>query len=95
MLQSVLTLIDVQVAFWRFDDKGLVSKYHAWIPNLEAWTMAATGIDYSNLVIQKAAPLALCPVIQDRCKGENEQYSDTAACVAELDLKPFGTFDEA
>lgn len=40
-------------------------------------------------------PSELCPVIQQRCTGSNQQYLDEAACVAELGVKNFGSFDEA
>ncbi|KAK7447028.1 hypothetical protein VKT23_014241 [Stygiomarasmius scandens] len=85
-----------QVAFWRFDDQGQVTEYDAWIPNLQAWTSAATGIDYTNVLIQQGAvAAALCPTIQDRCTGSNQQFNSQIECVLELGQKPFGTFDEA
>lgn len=84
-----------QIAFWKFDPDGAVLKYAAWIPNLQAWTSAATGVDFSNIIVGKAAPIALCPVIQDRCTGANQQYDNVVACVFELETKPFGSFDEA
>ena len=95
MPDSMLIKDDLQVAFWRFDEQGLVSRYHAWIPNLQAWTTAATGVDFRNLVVQKGAAAAICPGIQQNCKGDNKQYSDAVSCIAQLELKPFGTFDEA
>ena len=84
-----------QVAFWRFDDSGKVLKYHAWIPNLQAWTAAATGQDLGNFAIQTLAKTILCPTIQKQCSGSNQQYSNVLDCVAQLELKPFGSFDEA
>ncbi|KAK7447027.1 hypothetical protein VKT23_014240 [Stygiomarasmius scandens] len=85
-----------QVAFWRFDDQGAVLEYDAWIPNLQAWSSVALGIDYSNITIQQGAlATALCPTLQDRCTGSNQQFNSTADCITELGQKPFGTFDEA
>ncbi|KJX94040.1 hypothetical protein TI39_contig4223g00007 [Zymoseptoria brevis] len=83
-----------QVAFWRFDENGAVMYYHAWIPQLQLWIEAATGIDFKNVVIQKAVSTVLCPQIQDRCKGKDQQYTNVATCAAFLNLKPFGSFDE-
>ncbi|KAF7198261.1 Bifonsecin B biosynthesis cluster protein A [Pseudocercospora fuligena] len=84
-----------QVAFWQFDPYGQVERYHAWIPNLEAWVYAQTGFDFSSYLLEKAVPLFLCPQIQERCTGSNQQYLDVLTCTLELDLKPFGSFDEA
>ncbi|EKG20842.1 hypothetical protein MPH_01825 [Macrophomina phaseolina MS6] len=84
-----------QVAFWKFDDQGAVLNYHAWIPNLQTWTEVGNNVDFDNVVIQKAVPVQLCPQIMQNCKGDNQQYSSVATCVAALELKPFGSFDEA
>ncbi|CAK1361839.1 hypothetical protein CB0940_02835 [Cercospora beticola] len=84
-----------QVAFWRFDDDGKVLKYHAWIPNLEAWTNAANGIDFGNPLVQNGTTQQLCAGIQQTCTGENQQYTSTEDCIAQLSAKPFGSFDEA
>ena len=70
-------------------------RYHAWIPNLQAWTAAAVGINFNNLALQKVAKVALCPGIQKLCTGKDQQYSSTLSCVADLQFKPFGNFDEA
>ncbi|KAF2206449.1 hypothetical protein CERZMDRAFT_29069, partial [Cercospora zeae-maydis SCOH1-5] len=83
-----------QVAFWQFDSYGRVERYHAWIPNVEAWIQAGTGVDFTSLVFQKFVPIVLCPGIQQRCTGPNQQYADVATCILELELKPFGSFDE-
>ena len=83
------------MAFWRFDDEGLVLKYHAWIPNLQAWTAAATGVNLGNFAIQKATTAAICPLIQKQCTGKDKQYSNVLECATRLELKPFGSFDEA
>lgn len=85
----------VQVAFWRFDDAGAVLDYQAWVPNLQAWTLASSGIDYSNMTIQEGAAQKLCPVIQQRCTGKDQQYSSVEDCGKQLAEKPFGNFDEA
>ncbi|EOD45839.1 hypothetical protein UCRNP2_7431 [Neofusicoccum parvum UCRNP2] len=84
-----------QVAFWKFDEQGAVLNYHAWIPNLQTWTEVGNNIDFDNVVIQKAVTAAICPQIQDRCKGKDQQYSNVVSCIAQLELKPFGSFDEA
>jgi hypothetical protein len=34
-------------------------------------------------------------VIQKQCTGPNKQYANELDCVARLQLKPFGSFDEA
>lgn len=91
------TTILSQVAFWRFDAQGLVLRYQAWIPNLQAWTQAATGLNLQGVkgyVTGKVDTAAICPEIQKRCTGSNQQYSSTASCVAHLEQKPFGDFDE-
>jgi hypothetical protein len=54
----------------------------------------ATGVDFKNLAIQKVVAASLCPTIQQHCTGSNQQYLSVATCVAELQLKPFGSFDE-
>lgn len=84
-----------QVAFWQFDEEGRVERYHAWIPNLEAWIQAGTGFDFGALLIQKFVAGGLCPMIQQRCTGANQVYSSVLDCALELELKPFGSFDEA
>ncbi|THV03491.1 hypothetical protein K435DRAFT_791698 [Dendrothele bispora CBS 962.96] len=62
----------------------------------QAWSSIATGVDYTNVTIQQGAiATALCPGIQDRCTGANQQFNTTETCIAELSQKPFGTFDEA
>ncbi|KAL0571009.1 hypothetical protein V5O48_010956 [Marasmius crinis-equi] len=84
-----------QVAFWRFDDDGLVLKYDAWIPTLQNWISTATGIDYNSPLVQTGAvATTICPTIQKNCQGEYQQYSNVVDCIAQLTLKPFGTFDE-
>ncbi len=58
-----------EVAFWRFDDKGAVLYYDAWIPNLAAWISKFLGVDVTSPVVDVLAVLAgLCPEIQARCK---------------------------
>ncbi|KAI0031128.1 hypothetical protein K488DRAFT_52754 [Vararia minispora EC-137] len=85
-----------QVAFWRFDDAGLVTHYDAWIPTLQLWVSATSGINYADPLVQEGlVAQQLCPQIQQRCTGANEQYPDVETCVADLSQKPFGSFDEA
>ncbi|KAL0060191.1 hypothetical protein AAF712_013038 [Marasmius tenuissimus] len=83
-----------QIAFWRFDDEGLVNKYDAWIPNIPLWINASNGIDFTNPLVQLGVPSTLCPVIQQNCQGDNQQYANELDCIAQLTLKPFGTMDE-
>lgn len=45
--------------------------------------------------VQAAAAQGLCPVIQQRCTGKDQQYSSVEDCAAQLGAKPFGNFDEA
>lgn len=79
-----------QVAFWRFDSAGAVLDYQAWIPNLQRWLAVATNVDFNLPIVQDATPSVLCPVIQQRCTGADQQYTDTDACINELKAKPFG-----
>ncbi|KAF5373804.1 hypothetical protein D9758_000836 [Tetrapyrgos nigripes] len=83
-----------QVAFWRFDDDGLITDYDAFIPNVQEWIKAAMGNDYSSLIIQEGSiAAALRPTIQQRCTGDNQQYASEIDCIAQLSLKPFGNFN--
>lgn len=36
----------------------------------------------------------LCPTIQQRCVGQDQQYQSVEDCTAQLLTKEFGTFDE-
>lgn len=84
-----------QVAFWRFDDSGAVLYYDAWIPNLAAFQSTwAGGADFNNRLVQLGAIRQLCPVIQEKCTGVNQQYSSTLACELHIAGLPFGSFDE-
>ncbi|EOD45455.1 hypothetical protein UCRNP2_7827 [Neofusicoccum parvum UCRNP2] len=85
-----------QVAFWKFDEDGLVLQYDAWIPNLQLWTNVANGIDFANRTVQQGTVAqALCPNIQKMCTGKDQQYQNVEDCTAQLMAKKFGTFDEA
>ena len=65
-----------QVAFWRFDDEGAVLKYDAWIPNLGEWDYLALGQkNISNPVMQGQIIGGVCPLVQQRCQGKDQQYS--------------------
>ncbi|PVH70810.1 hypothetical protein DL98DRAFT_617937, partial [Cadophora sp. DSE1049] len=81
-----------QVVFWRFDDKGAVLSYNAWIPNLNLWV--GGQVDFANLSVQAETIQNLCPVIQRRCTDANKQHNDVAQCVSTLAAKPFGNYDE-
>jgi hypothetical protein len=93
LVPSALTTTLKQVAFWKFNKNGEVMQYEAWIPNLQAWTEYANGISFSNPLIQTAVPFQLCPTIQQRCTGKNQQFSNTTTCILGLERKPFGNFD--
>jgi hypothetical protein len=82
------------VAFWRFDDDGAVLKYDAWIPNLNAWIEASTGIPISNSQLEGGTIQQVCAVTQQRCTGSNTQWSSVAQCVSVLSQKPYGNYDE-
>lgn len=85
----------IQIAFWKFNEKGEVIAYDAWIPNLQRWTEISNGVNFGSSVVGVALPIAICPQIQKRCNGTNEQYSSTAACIAKLETKKTGDFNEA
>lgn len=84
-----------QIAFFHFNEKGAIDRYQAWIPNLQAWTKATTGIGFDSMQVQEAATEQLCPQIQKTCTGDNQQFSSIDDCSAQLSAKPFGNFDEA
>jgi len=85
-----------QVAFWRFDKDGAVLAYDAWIPNLSEWNFLVQGHrDLSNPRVQEAVIDKICPLIQERCVGSNQQYADVAECTSTLQKKDFGTYDDA
>jgi len=84
-----------QVAFWKFDHRGAVLKYDAWIPNLNAWVEASMGIDISNPEVQAGSIEGLCALTQLRCTGTNTQWSSINQCVSTLSQKPYGNYDEA
>ena len=66
-----------QVAFWRFDDTGAVTSYDAWIPNLADWDFLAEGQqNITNPYAQAATIEGLCPIIQQRCVGADQQYTE-------------------
>ena len=60
-----------EVAYWRFDNEGAVMYYDAWVPNLSLWVALYSGVDFTNLVVQKAAILTnFRPQIMERCMGK-------------------------
>ncbi|KAK8163054.1 hypothetical protein BKA80DRAFT_274382 [Phyllosticta citrichinensis] len=84
-----------QVAFWRFNEEGLVVRFEAWIPSLAIWTSISSGIDYNDKTVQRGTIVQqLCPQIQQRCTGPNQQYDSVEDCVTRLSSIPFGDFDE-
>lgn len=85
----------VQVAFWKFDHRGAVLKYDAWIPNLNAWVEASMGVDVTNPEFQAGSIEGLCDLTQVRCNGTNTQWSSVDQCVSTLSQKPYGNYDEA
>ena len=90
-----LTILPCQVAFWRFDEHGAVLKYDAWIPNLNDWIEASTGISISNPQVDMETIQQLCAVTQQRCTGSNTQWISIEECVSTLSQKPYGNYDEA
>ena len=51
--------------------------YDAWIPNLADWNFLAEGKqNFSNPLVQMGTIEGLCPVIQQRCAGKDQQYSE-------------------
>jgi len=70
-------MIRTQVAFWRFDNNGAVVSYDAWIPNLGNWDFLAEGQqNLTNPYVQAATIQGICPIIQDRCQGKDQQYAE-------------------
>lgn len=69
--------------------------YDAYIPNLQRWTEIANGIPFGSSLVGIGLPIALCPQIQKRCTGANQQYSSSAGCIATLEAKKTGDFNEA
>ncbi|TLD18695.1 hypothetical protein E2P81_ATG11605 [Venturia nashicola] len=84
-----------QIAFFKFNEKGEVIAYDAWIPNLQRWTEIANGVNFGSSVVGWGLPVALCPEINKRCKDTNKQFQSTTDCVSKLEAKPTGSFDEA
>jgi hypothetical protein len=84
------------VAFWKFDDCGAVVKYDAWIPNLQSWVLNTTGgVSTTNANYQMQTIQQICLVSQTRCTGANQQWASFGECVAGLQQKPYGNYDEA
>ncbi|CZT08590.1 uncharacterized protein RAG0_13595 [Rhynchosporium agropyri] len=84
-----------QVAFWRFDKHGAVIAFDAWIPNLNIWNFLTRGeADITNHFVQQAFIERICPAIQGLCTGAIQQYTDVPACIASMNSKPFGNYDE-
>ncbi|KAL8951846.1 MAG: hypothetical protein Q9222_002194 [Ikaeria aurantiellina] len=94
--QYVTTL--KQIAFWTFDDQGLVLKYDAWIPNLRLYSSVVSGRGMTNVdppppEAQSATIQTLCGTTQTLCQGNNTQYTSVDDCVKTLTAKPFGDGD--
>lgn len=50
--------------------------YDAWIPNLGDWNFLAEGQkNLTSPYVQAAVIDTICPVIQDRCQGADQQYA--------------------
>ena len=90
-----INCLALQVAFWRFDEHGAVLKYDAWIPNLNVWIEASTGVSISNPQFDTQSIQQLCAVTQQRCTGSNTQWTCIEECVSTLSQKPYGNYDEA
>ncbi|KAL8958981.1 MAG: hypothetical protein Q9183_005725, partial [Haloplaca sp. 2 TL-2023] len=86
-----------QVAFWKFDEKGQVIKYDAWVPSLRLYTTAASGmfpnVNQAPPERQAASIQALCDTTQNLCTGNNTQYTGIEDCVKTMSRKPFGDPD--
>lgn len=84
-----------QVAFWKFDKKGAVLKYDAWIPNLNDWIVAGLGIQINNPSVAAQSIEQLCGATQQRCTGANAQWDSIDQCIETLSQLPYGNYDEA
>ena len=85
-----------QVAFWRFDDKGAVIAYDAWLPSLQQYTDLLYGFSNGvNAQIEQTVIGQLCTSTQSLCQGPNQQYASVEDCQKQLSEKPFGNWDQA
>ncbi|KAK3303054.1 uncharacterized protein B0T15DRAFT_262355 [Chaetomium strumarium] len=84
-----------QVAFWRFDKKGAVLNYDAWIPNLNSWVAQTTASNATQAEARAGTIYQICAATQMRCTGANAQWSSVEECVTTLSTKPYGNYDEA
>ncbi|KAH6972594.1 hypothetical protein EDB80DRAFT_596284 [Ilyonectria destructans] len=84
-----------QVAFWRFNDKGEIAHYDAWIPNLQAFVEMNFGGPLSNPAAQAGFKQTICGLAMQRCVGPNVQWNSLEECLGFLETIPFGTFDYA
>lgn len=91
----IVWLITVQIAFFKFNEKGEVIAYDAWIPNLQRWTEISNGVNFGSSLVGWGLPVALCPEIQKRCKDANQQFPSTPECIMSLESKKTGDFNEA
>ncbi|KAL9607707.1 MAG: hypothetical protein Q9167_007399 [Letrouitia subvulpina] len=88
-----------QVAFWRFDEKGAVLKYDAWIPNVRLYGSTTTPGSGPGTVappspeVQASIIQTLCGTTQQLCTGANTQYNSTEDCVRTLSQRRFGDLD--
>ena len=81
------------MAFWRFDEKGAVLYYDAWLPNLAPYTSRLYG-RMQNASTDAAVIQQLCSSTKPLCQGPNQQYPSQPACQAQLGARPFGSWDE-
>ncbi|KKY30432.1 hypothetical protein UCDDA912_g09638 [Diaporthe ampelina] len=81
-----------QIAFWHFDDDGAVLKFDAWIPTLQQWWNTTHDVAHSP-VNEALVRAQLCQATQAQCIGANKQWDSADQCVAALNKKPMGTFD--
>jgi hypothetical protein len=84
-----------QVAFWRFDKKGAVLNYDAWIPNLNSWVAQTTASNATQAQARAGTIYQICAATQMRCTGANTQWNSVEECVTTLSTKPYGNYDEA
>jgi hypothetical protein len=92
-----------EVAFWRFDTKGRIIAYDAWIPNLQNFVGKLTdpsiriyrGGSYTPTPTDQAVTEAqICQLQAQFCTGGNQVYASPDECMATLMSKPYGSYDE-
>ncbi|KAJ7304863.1 hypothetical protein DFH08DRAFT_976462 [Mycena albidolilacea] len=83
-----------EIAFWCFDDSGIVLYYDAWIPNLDLFSPLIHGFDIYTLDRMNQIIQGICGLETQTCVGPNTVYDGVDDCVRTLAAKPFGRFDQ-